>query len=133
MSPFLPPQSVEAAITALYDGLNAEDLILLKMTDEEVAERRREDRFFFPPRALLHHSLMMGVRNTWLLWEKESPIVQDAIRRYGVSHGDDVSGLIQEGLLARLDGREVDLAAKAAGYREHWRRQGVDPLTGEKV
>lgn len=76
-------------------------------------------------RGYLHHGFMMHVRNEWKLWDTSTPVVRNTKEVYGVDHADDVSGLIQGGLLAILDGVEFDYEAEARRYRDHWAKMGV--------
>jgi hypothetical protein len=80
----------------------------------------------------LHFGFGMSMRNGWNLWrsipDKSTALAQNIIERFGVSHGDDLSGLILDGLVARLKGEEFRPKEKAAGFKEHWEGIGIDPL-----
>lgn len=83
----------------------------------------------------LHFGLGMYLRNNMGLWLADTPFKKDVKKRFKLfGHGDDCSGLILAGVVATL--RKQDIAAKlkreAAGYRKHWEKQGIDPLTGKK-
>lgn len=76
------------------------------------------------------------LRNAWNLWRPESPIVADVKKTYKLfGHGDDASGLIMTGAWALVRGKDIDteLAKTAKRYREHWKRAGLNPETGERI
>ena len=77
----------------------------------------------------------MQLRNDWGLWDKNSSINKDIQQRFGLSHGDDCSGLIFTGLWAKVQGVDLDDALNncAEKYKEHWRSYNTDPLTGEQI
>ena len=70
-----------------------------------------------------HHTLGRDIRNGWGLWMSCAPIVRWSDTTYGVTHADDISGLILGGLHARLCGEAFDFDAEAASYRLHWEQQ----------
>lgn len=86
--------------------------------------------------ARLHHFAGMALRNDWKLWNRDSPIVKDIKKRYGLfGHGDDCSGLILAGLWTKVKGGDVEksLQAEVKRYIAHWKRSGVNPATGEPI
>jgi hypothetical protein len=44
--------------------------------------------------ASLHHNIGRSIRNNWMLWDKTSPLVRHFEIRYGVTHADDISGIV---------------------------------------
>lgn len=106
------PNSVAAAVEALVASLSAEDVEYILKSKEDTG----------------HFSIGMAVRNAWSLWEKQSPIVQDAIKTYKIAHGDDVSGLIFAWAWARVRGEDFDPLAFVERYHEHWARSGKTSL-----
>ena len=116
------PATLDEAVDVLYDGLGEERALLRLQPGQSDGLQR----------AWMHHGPMMQVRNTWGLWH-ESVLAQHFKETYGLGHADDMSGLIQGSLLARIDGVEFDVAAEVERYKAHWRALGVDPLTQEKT
>lgn len=80
----------------------------------------------------LHHGFGTFVRNEWKLWDDQTPLVQSVYAKYGVKFGDDVSGLILNAYIAKLQGTEFDLEAEAARYRDHWEEIGEQLNTLDK-
>ena len=80
----------------------------------------------------MHHTVGRYIRNSWSLWERETALVQHYIARFGLAHADDLSGLMLEQALCEVRGQAFDIEAKVRHYLEHWREQGVDPITLER-
>lgn len=113
------PKTLNAAIDELYSRLTEDDISFIKKNDNSKC----------------HHYSGMQMRNDWDLWNKNSPLNKDVQQRFKLSHGDDMSGLIYEGLWARVKGNDVDTALQSAAnrYIKHWNEMGVDPLTGQDI
>ena len=105
------PSSIEQAVEAL-----------LAAFDEWDRQVIREGEPYY------HFTCGMRVRNAWSLWQKDSPIVRDAIQKYGIAHGDDVSGLIFAWAFAKVRGQTFDPALQVEEYRKHWAKEGLTPL-----
>lgn len=104
------PKTLTEAIDILYDA----------MTDDEKKSVRENGAI------TLHHGFGTALRNNWGLWSG-SKLKQFFEKTYGIKHADDMSGLILEGLDARLNGLEFDVLAKVESYKQHWIDQGVKP------
>jgi hypothetical protein len=113
------PESLDDAIDTLYSDLSAKDVKFIEENDHST----------------IHFFGGMQMRNNWHLWDKKSPINKDIQRRFKLAHGDDCSGLIFTGLWAKVRGEDVtkELKKCAARYTKHWRKSGVDPMTGKKI
>lgn len=112
------PSTVDAAVEALYNSLSAEDRDAL--------------RTIAP--AQVHHTLGQFIRNSWSMWDRDTPLVRDFCTRFKLfGHGDDVSGMIIASVWAKISGANLATVQEeqAANYREHWTRNGVDCLTGK--
>ncbi|UTU07964.1 hypothetical protein CcrC1_gp278 [Caulobacter phage C1] len=111
----IQPTTIQDAVDLIYSWMDEQD----KLAAQSNA-------------AYLHHGLMRHVRNEWQLWDTSTAIVRHAKSVYGIEHGDDVSGMIQGGLLAKIKGETFDYDAEARRYRDHWARYGGeddgDPL-----
>lgn len=81
----------------------------------------------------LHHFFGRAMRNGWGLWNPKTPLVLFFRNEYGIGHADDMSGMILDGMNARVTGKEFSPAVEAIKYREYWRKQNCDPMTGERA
>ena len=79
--------------------------------------------------ATFHHGIGQTMRNAWHLWEPSSPLQQHFQKRFGLGMADDISGLILEELGCRIKGIPHNRADTIKRYRDHWIRQGLDPVT----
>jgi hypothetical protein len=83
-----------------------------------------------------HMSVGMFLRNSWSLWEKDTPLYNDFKKRFKLfGHADDISGVILEGVWGNLNGKDSDdvMNEAAKTYRKHWKHYGVDPKTGKDI
>jgi hypothetical protein len=87
--------------------------------------------------AFVHFTAGMAMRNEWGLWAETSPIKTDFIQRFKLfGHADDMSGIILEGVRAKLLSKNVDktLQDTAEGYRKHWKDKcNLNPKTGKTI
>lgn len=83
--------------------------------------------------AMVHESMGQGMRNAWSLWDKETVFVRHCIDTYGLSHGDDISGLIFHCVWKDVRGEDRDIDGFVQSCKDHWRKMGIDPKTGEKL
>ena len=79
----------------------------------------------------IHHGAGRRLRNECKLWDRESPIVQDAIEKYGIGHADDISGLIYRIVWAKIKKEDVGetIINFLAEITKHWKMFGLTPLT----
>ncbi len=80
-----------------------------------------------------HFTGGMGIRNQLGLWDKESPLYQHMLKRFGLGHADDTCGLIVDAAIARFKNMPYDPAPAVASAKAHWRMFGVDAATQEKI
>ena len=82
---------------------------------QEFREAVRDELWHF------HHGLGRALRNELGLWEEVKPAVQIYFEdQLGVTHPDDISGIIIEALHCRVHGVAFDLAAKVQHYKDYW-------------
>lgn len=79
-----------------------------------------------------HHTSGMKLRNDWGLWHPVDVPLRAWFRdEYGISHPDDISGIVFEAAIARVRGEAYDPALTVARYKAHWAAMGCD-AHGEK-
>jgi hypothetical protein len=102
---------------------------LLASLDDDAIKRIREGD------EPSHHGFGTMLRNNWSLWERGTPFDLDFRARFGLSHGDDKSGLIFTAVTALVRGEDVEaaLAATVERYKRHWASYNVDPLTCQLI
>jgi len=75
----------------------------------------------------------MSLRNGLGLWNKEGALHQHMLRRFGLCHADDTGMLISHAAHAKVNDLPYDIDADITRCKEHWRRQGLDPATMERI
>lgn len=110
------PKTLEEAIDVIVPALNDEERHYVEGMGAES----------------LHFSAGMKMRNEWI-HPKDAPLTKHFIDRFGPLHADDMSGMILEGITAKIRGLPYDVNARAQYYREYWEDKGINPVTGEKA
>lgn len=103
------PINLEEAVTILKEGLTAEDTAEIKKPKFNAAQ--------------VHFSVGRMLRNEWTLWDKETILVKWFERNYGLTHADDVSGLILDCLVRDIRGEPRQDKELANKFIEHWKKQ----------
>ena len=114
------PSTVLEAIDCLYSDITDAD---------------RESMLKNSP-ASVHHFMGQYLRNNWSFWEDDTPFKRDMVNTYGLwGHGDDCSGLVLDGLWAKVKGLNVTetLQKTADSYRTHWKKMGLHPESGTEI
>jgi hypothetical protein len=114
------PATVDEAIKTLVESLNE--------TDKEYIRNHDSSE--------VHFGFGMNMRNNWSMWEKDTPLSLDFQKRFKLfGHGDDLSGLIIQGVWSTVQGENVEeiLNETAERFRQHWITFGLDPETGKEV
>jgi len=114
------PLTINEAIDYIVNTLSQKDIDHIKKSDSSSC----------------HFTTGMYLRNTWHMWDTTNPLNIDFQKRFELfGHGDDVSGIILTGVWAKVNGKNVEeeLNKEAEYYRKHWKQQGLDPKTGEKL
>lgn len=110
------PETLEAAIKICISYMSDDDFDFVEQNGAVAA----------------HHGFGTALRNEWGLWH-DSTLAKHFKTRFGLGHADDMSGLILQGIDAAVKQEDFDANASAAHYIEFWRKQGIDPLTQERV
>jgi len=70
--------------------------------------------------AILHHSFGRFMRNRWQLWDNESALYKDINGRFGLTHGDDLSGIILQCTWDKIKGNRHQPQVYADSYKSYW-------------
>ena len=107
------PSTIENAVDTIIDSLSFEDKgeILKNLLSVSV-----------------HHTIGRYLRNSWSLWNPDTPLKRDAVNTYGIAHADDISGLIIEWTWAKVLEIEFDPLVFVKKYHQHWARCGMTSL-----
>lgn len=97
------PANLDEAVSLLESGLSTRDR-------KAIAESSPHD---------WHFSVGMHLRNTWKLWEPQSPLSL-WFGKLGIYHADDMSGIIIKALKCKVDETEFDLTEEVAYYKSYW-------------
>jgi hypothetical protein len=65
-----------------------------------------------------HHSLGQFIRNSWGFW-LNSPLKQELVK-LGLSHPDDMSGLILQCAIRDMKGADRDIEGTVKRYQDYW-------------
>lgn len=109
------PKTIENAVETLF--------WLISDADKETIRIGKEKNY--------HFDIGMAIRNEWGLWDKNSSIVQEAISKYKIAHGDDLSGLIFAWTFAKIreeDEEDFDPIKQCEVYHKHWAKIGSTSL-----
>ena len=71
----------------------------------------------------LHFGAGMALRNGWSLWGENN--LTKWFNTIGISHADDMSGIIYTTLHRKLNDKEYELAQQVKKYQDHWKRAGI--------
>lgn len=69
-----------------------------------------------------HFSLGRWLRNNWYLWGEESRLGQWFIHQ-GITHPDDMSGIILTSYWRHLNGKRLRLKSQIRYYQDYWQEQ----------
>lgn len=107
------PKTLDAAVDILYSDMNEDELAYIHENGS----------------LLLHHGFGTAIRNHWGLWDQSSALHKYFNETFGLSHADDMSGLIIGSLVAKVRNETFDIEGEVQFYKNHWKQLGIDPLT----
>jgi hypothetical protein len=114
------PSTMVEAVDAFYESLDDADKRYICKTEDFVQ--------------VTHHSIGQAIRNTWSLWETDTPLKRDFIHETGLwGHGDDVSGYLITQVVRRVRGQSEDLTDQVDEMKAHWVKEGTNPATGKQL
>lgn len=103
------PTNLDQCFICLKDKLSSNDLkALATMPINEL------------PR--LHSTLGRWMRNEWGLWTGSD--LSKYFNDLGLTHADDMSGLIIKSFVRHLQGLPLDVEDQIKSYQEYWRKHG---------
>jgi len=117
--PIKVPNTLEECFEVLKQKLHPDDFKQFKEADEKEAL------------AMAHHGLGRTIRNDWGLWTS----VQDTgevnelasyFLKLGLTHPDDMSGMILTSFHRHLNEKELDVEGQVEYYKEYWARVQVE-------
>lgn len=85
--------------------------------DIERVKGMPEDEFS----AVIHHGLGRWIRNNWGLWT-DSRLFDYFKDKYGITHADDMSGIIFASFHRHLNGKDLDIEGQVEIYKKHWEK-----------
>ncbi len=103
------PENLIDALTELQKILPLDGKIFILLHNEEEVSAR------------LHHSLGRHLRNTWGLWDENSPFYKWFFA-LGIRHADDMSGIIITTFYRRLNCIPLCVHEQIKKYKEYWER-----------
>jgi len=112
------PATFEEAVVMAIAALTENDLDHIKNAGRDSTET--------------HFNVGMYLRNSWSMWDTDTPLNKDFQKRFGLfGHGDDVSGLLWHCIFNRVRGQPDDTDGQVEQFRRHWQKYSVDPATGK--
>jgi hypothetical protein len=131
---YIPP-TLEEAIDYLYKCCDEKDLEFIRTEGKsEEEEMKGFDGKVFNLNLYgytMHHGYGQMIRNAWGLWNG-SELKNHFMERFGLGHADDMSGLIIEGLEAKVREQpytEDMINDRVEQFKNHWITLGINPLT----
>lgn len=76
-----------------------------------------------------HHGIGRWMRNNWGLWGGSE--LKDWFIKKGITHADDMSGIILKKFEKDLQNKQFDLDKEIQHYRTYWKEQNINPDTME--
>jgi hypothetical protein len=74
-----------------------------------------------------------AIRNGLGLWQKDNPLYQDMLNRFGLCMADDTGMIISNAAKALKNNEPYTPDEDIQMIREHWAKAGIDPRTMEKI
>ena len=104
------PITLNEAVDFLYSWLEDIDISTINMSSADQQ----------------HFTFGMFLRNTWKLWDKETPIVQWFRSELKIGHADDISSIILDSLYAKVKDEIFDLPSAVQHYHNFWMMSGCN-------
>lgn len=114
------PENLPEAVKALDDMGEMADVDRLMQSVAGLDPHEQEQRFL----AETHHGIGQWIRNNWGLWTGST--LRNALVELGLTHADDMSGLILTCYIRKKLGRPLDIEGQVEKYRAFWAGEGTD-------
>lgn len=130
------PKTLEECHLELDRGLSTKVKEFLKRVDEQHIEKGLNEEEQRILDSLSHFGLAMWIRNYWGLWQDGE--LAEYFINLGITHPDNMSGVILESYVAKVKGEPYPLEEIASAYRLQYQRRTqpddyIDPQTGQKI
>ena len=76
--------------------------------------------------AALHHTTGRALRNKWNLWAEEPKNIAKYFHSIGITHADDMSGIILTSFHRQISGKAKNLPEQIKYYQDYWAKQKDD-------
>lgn len=112
----------------LYNALSAQDKKRLKSAAHDSLRSVDNVTALDMLISLIHHSYGRHLRNTYSLWDENSPIAKWFKSKHGITHADDMSSIIITGIVFHDDHvvRDRFITEQIEHYNTHWSKFGND-------
>lgn len=107
ISPDFVPSSLDEAVKCLLDQITSEDIKFIKTNSTPY---------------WIHFSFGRRMRNDWSLWDRETVLVKWFEKEFGITHADDISGMITDALWKEIRGEPRRDSENAKKYLEYWKK-----------
>lgn len=96
----------------------AVSLIRGSLSSLDVVDMQKEN--FNPTQ--LHDTFGRYLRNSWSLWEDNTPIKNWFMSEYGISHADDISSIILDCLWRDIKGEPRQDKEMGENFKKYWKK-----------
>lgn len=107
------PSTIEKAVELIVNSLEPQDIEIILKAQNSYGCHFGIGRYF---------------RNSWSLWENDSPLKRDAVRTYKIAHADDISGLILEWVFCKVKNISFNPQEYVERFHKHWAQYGMTSL-----
>lgn len=104
-------------VEAIYSGDGKDQQIWLGLSEDDAM-------------ATAHHGLGQYLRNEWELWSNQGIIVE-YFHRLGITHPDDMSGIILTSYHRWKNNKPIDLKEQIKQYKKYWKEAARAKIRGD--
>lgn len=101
------PKTLEEAINLLIGWNIVQKAEILSLDEDEFL-------------GISHHQQGRWIRNNWKFWAEEKSDLKDWFNSIGITHPDDMSGIILTSFYRTLKGEPINLDIQVEGYKKYW-------------
>ena len=107
------PKSITEAILTLEEMIIEEDKKFILNSEEKKVL------------GSYHHGIGMWMRNNWGFWKDEETPLKTEFKNMGITHPDDMSGIIITSFYRHLHGQPLYLEKQAQHYIDYWKENEI--------